>query len=633
MIQLTELQPMHRVPPAFRDGHPHGTTVTTACSCTTARPDRAPANCPASPRGAAHSPRRASESELIHAKSDNAFPQADTATGADASPRHDVSGGSDALLETLPDLTLFIRRDGVVLAQAGGRDTPGLRPPADPTGKPLDACWPEPVAALLKQLTRKSIAQRASAETRFLTGGREYAVHASPRGPDRAICTVRLIAAAASDDASDSGIRPPPHLDRRGFLRRFKESIAWAALRERPVALAVIHVDGVADIAQLLASEVSEHVMSAAIQKLPSPPDAPASGGNEPPWYLGQLAEGLLAVVIESADRESIERCVAGICSTLREPVCTGDAQFHLTPYAGVAILGQDARTPKLLLEQARGAAMEARRAGSVHGVRFFTDTMKLRALARIDLTHELRSAIANRDIRLRYVGRHELESGRLAACVGYLRWSHQMRGEIRPAEFLRVAAATGLAAALSRAVLAQLREDFAVLAARCDPEVCISFGALRHHLLDEQFLSDVTQLVADGGIPSHRLELRIAEKVFVTRERAQSEALKRLGVRLVVDEVGRGIGSLDALARAPIWALQLDRAWVAALRSDPIARKVCRAGIQMATALGLVPIATGVDDAETRDALLKLGCLYGSGDLYCDPELDISTEFDAPIM
>jgi EAL domain-containing protein (putative c-di-GMP-specific phosphodiesterase class I) len=268
---------------------------------------------------------------------------------------------------------------------------------------------------------------------------------------------------------------------------------------------------------------------------------------------------------------------------------------------------------------------MEARRSGAARGIRFFTDTMKLRTLARIDLALELRNAVANSDIRLRYTGRYELACGRLTACVGYLRWPHPLRGEIRPAEFLRIAEATGLSASLSRAMLTRLRQDFARLAAGREPEVGISFGALRHHVLHEEFVSDVSRLIADGGVPPERLELRIAEKVFITREPKHFEPLKRLGLRLVVDEVGRGMGSLDSLARASIWGLQLDRAWVAALRTDPIARKVCRAGIQMATALGLVPIATGVDDSQTRDALLDLGCSYGSGDLYRDDELDIT--------
>lgn len=537
------------------------------------------------------------------------------------------------LVEALPDLALLIGRDGVVLAQGGGRDTAALRPQADPVGKPLEASWPAPVAALLRQLARKAIAQRTSVEARFVRDSTEYAVRASARGPDRAVCVISAVPNIATDGTADSGACPAPQLDRRGFLQRFKESLSWASLREMPIALAVVHIDGVTDIAQVLASQVAEQVMSAAIRRLPLPQAAEPAGAG-PPWYLGQLGEGLLAIVIESAEREPIEARIAQVCSSLREPIDAGDAEFHLTPYAGVAILGQDASTPKLLLEQARAAAMEARRSGSTRGIRFFTDTIKLRTLARIDLARELRNAITNGDIRLRYSARHDLKSGRLAAWVGYLRWQHPLRGEIRPAEFLRVAAATGLAAALSRAVLAHLRTDFVALAARREPDVCISFGALRHHVLHEEFLSDVALLVKEGGIPAKRLELRIAEKVFITRERAHSEALTRLGVRLVVDEVARGMGSLDSLARAPIWGLQLDRAWVAALRADSIARKVCRAGIEMAAALGLVPLATGVDDVETRDALIELGCIYGSGDLYRDDELNITANrFDGAVM
>ena len=537
--------------------------------------------------------------------------------------RNAGSDRSDVLIEALPDLALLIGRDGVVLSQGGGRDTAGLKPPAEATGKPLEESWPAPIATLLRQLTRKSIAQRTTAEAHFTSGVIQYTAQASPRGPDRAVCIVRRIGRAP--DSPDIGAGAPPQLDRRGFLQRFKESASWAALRETPLALAAIHIEGITDIAQVLASQVAEQVTSAAIRRLPPPEETRGAAGGGPEWYLGQLSETLLAVVFESGEREPIEACVARICSSLREPVRAGDAEFHLTPYAGVALLGQDASTPKLLLEQARAAAMEARQSGAAQEIRFFTDTMRLRALARIDLTRELRNAIANGDIRLRYTGRHDLKTGRLAACVGYLRWQHSLRGEIRPTEFLRIAAATGLAAPLSRTVLAHLRSDFAVLATRCAPDVCISFGALRHHVLQDDFLSDVAGLITDGGIPAQRLEVRIAEKVFITRESVHSEALHRLGVRLVVDEVARGMGSLDSLARAPIWGLQLDRAWVAALRTDPIARKVCRAGIEMAEAMGLVPIATGVDDRETRNALLELGCAYGSGDLYRDEALDIT--------
>jgi EAL domain-containing protein (putative c-di-GMP-specific phosphodiesterase class I) len=40
---------------------------------------------------------------------------------------------------------------------------------------------------------------------------------------------------------------------------------------------------------------------------------------------------------------------------------------------------------------------------------------------------------------------------------------------------------------------------------------------------------------------------------------------------------------------------------------------------VSMATALGITPIATGVDDADQCQALSDLGCRHGTGDLYRD--------------
>ena len=108
-----------------------------------------------------------------------------------------------------------------------------------------------------------------------------------------------------------------------------------------------------------------------------------------------------------------------------------------------------------------------------------------------------------------------------------------------------------------------------------------------------------------------------MADVAIIARPATDFDVLARLGVQLVIDEVGRGMASLDWLARARIWGLQLDRAWVTAFRSDPAALKVCSAGIAVANALRLTPIATGVDDLPLRDALLALGCRQGTGDLY----------------
>src|SRR2546430_12673095 len=109
--------------------------------------------------------------------------------------------------------------------------------------------------------------------------------------------------------------------------------MSMAALREMPLAVAVIHVDGIADIAQIIAPKVAEQIMSAAILRLP----AQDPGAEKAWWYLGQLSESLLAVVLESSDRDAIDACLRSVFASLREPVATLGAAFHLTPHAGVA--------------------------------------------------------------------------------------------------------------------------------------------------------------------------------------------------------------------------------------------------------------------------------------------------------
>lgn len=519
---------------------------------------------------------------------------------------------ADSLISLLPDLVVLMRRDGRVLEVGGGHGVPDLRPSAEGCGEPT---WSDATRTLVMQLVRRSISLRTSAEARFHELGRDYEARASVQGPERALVVIRgLPTEAAEDPLESTGDRPRPQLDRRGFMRRLKEAVTLASLQEKSLAVAVMYVDGITDIAQIISARISEQVLNTAILRLSAFDGLGLDSG--PAWQLGQLGENALALVIETDDRARIEECVSRVCAKLREPVTVGDAEFRLTPYSGVGILGVDASSPRILLEHARAAAAEARRASSAD-IYFFTDTIKLRSLARMDIARELRDAIANGEIGLRYAGRHDLRTGRIVAWVAYLRWEHRLRGEIRPAEFLRVAESTGLSVPLSRAALECFCRDFEKQGSRWNADVRVSFGPLRDHVFHEDFLTDMQRIVAEGRLPPERLELRIAEKAFIAFDPTAARPLKKIGMQLVVDELGRDMGSLASLASSPLWGLQLDRSWTTAIRTDDVARLVCRAGLSVANALGFAPIASGVDSQAQRDALLEVGFRYGTGDLY----------------
>ena len=112
---------------------------------------------------------------------------------------------------------------------------------------------------------------------------------------------------------------------------QFKESLAVATLQEKSIAVAVLYVDGLADIAQIITAKVSEQIMStrhsAAVR---------ASG------CLGWPRSGLVSRPARREHSRARPRELrsrghrgfgfASVCDSLREPIAVGDADSVSRP-------------------------------------------------------------------------------------------------------------------------------------------------------------------------------------------------------------------------------------------------------------------------------------------------------------
>jgi EAL domain-containing protein (putative c-di-GMP-specific phosphodiesterase class I) len=288
-----------------------------------------------------------------------------------------------------------------------------------------------------------------------------------------------------------------------------------------------------------------------------------------------------------------------------------------------VATLGEDATKPQALFEHARAALAEARRSG-IGTLQFYSDTLRLLPGIRLDLERELRNAIAAGEIQLRYIGRHDLGTGQLKAVQAYLRWRHPLRGEVQPAEFLPIAASTGMAVAVSRCALARFQSDLAALRGVVGEDVRLSFGPLRHHILSGTILKDLEALLRSSALQPGMIELRIAEKTVASLEKAERVVaqLAAVGASVVIDEFGRGFSSLVRIAQLPLRALQIDRRFVLAAAQRPSAMRFCEAAVALARSYGLTPVASGIDCDATRKQMLAIGCEQGLGDCFAPIEL-----------
>ena len=90
-------------------------------------------------------------------------------------------------------------------------------------------------------------------------------------------------------------------------------------------------------------------------------------------------------------------------------------------------------------------------------------------------------------------------------------------------------------------------------------------------------------------------------------------ERLSRLGVRLAVDDFGTGYSSLAYLQKFPVDLLKIDGAFIDDSLLQP-GWSLAEVIVQIAHALGLTPIAEGVEHAVEADALEAFGCELAQG-------------------
>jgi len=538
----------------------------------------------------------------------------------------------EALLDALPDLVAFLRPDGLVLHARGGQGLRFLEGAAKLTGRRIEEMIDASAAQLLIRLAHRAVADRNTVEADFLIDGDSYHVRMSAHGPRRALCVIRHVSGVPTLTASDvpgAGTRVE---QRRGFMRRLRRSVADAHLRERPLALCVILLDGLTDVGRLIDFSIRERILSEVLQRLPE--GATATGGDVTDGceaqgsgiagegsgcYIGRLGESMLGAVIEGCpDRDRLRITAAALCAAIARPIQLHDAEFHLAPFVGIAMLGEDAVRTEALLDHARAAMLESRRSAA-GSILFYSDTLNMLPVARLDIERELRRAIEEGQIGLHYLGRYDLASGRLTAIHAYMRWIHPLQDEVPAAHFLPIANATGLATDVSRAGLARLLQDLPGLRARLGDEVAISFGPLRQHVASGELLHDCRTLAAATPSGFGRFELRIAERALANMSRPERTfaEMAELGAGLVVDEVGRDFSSFATLARLPVAGMQVDRAIVVAAQQDAAAFRSCRAVAALAAALDVAAIASGIDDPEVCARMSAIGYAQGLGDLY----------------
>jgi diguanylate cyclase (GGDEF)-like protein len=394
------------------------------------------------------------------------------------------------------------------------------------------------------------------------------------------------------------------------LLERLEHAIASVSRRRDMAALLLLDLDRFKDVNDTLGHPAGDLVLKEVAARLSAcvrEVDTVARiGGDE--FAIVQVG------INDAAEAQQLSRRVLELFQT---PLELDGHDALVTASIGVALIPMDASVPSKLLQLADIALYRAKEDGR-NATRFFEPEMDARLQRRKAIERELRLALTRDQLELYYQPKISLLNDELAGVEALVRWRHPARGLVLPGEFIGIAEETGLILQLGEWVLRTAARQ----AARWqDIQVSVNISPAQFRQPD--LVEVVASAVRDSGLAPERLELEITESVLIQQPDAAAKLLddlKELGVRVAMDDFGTGYSSLSYLQRFHFDKIKVDRSFIGAIGIEPSAAAIVRAVINLASSLGMLTCAEGVETDEQLAALRDEGCSEVQGYLFGKP-------------
>jgi diguanylate cyclase (GGDEF)-like protein/PAS domain S-box-containing protein len=277
----------------------------------------------------------------------------------------------------------------------------------------------------------------------------------------------------------------------------------------------------------------------------------------------------------------------------------------------GIA-LAKSGLTSDELVRRADVALYAAKAAGRGN-YRFFEPGMGNELFLRELRKRELAQALHRNELALEFQPIFDLKTGRVATFEALLRWRHPDFASVPTDSVIAIAEETGLIHSIGEWVLREACKEVS----GWPDAVLIAVNVSVLQIQSRSFGEKVKGILAETGVKPTRLTLEITETIIFVGERQATDTLDDLrhhGVRISLDDFGKGYASLQYLKKFKVDMIKIDQSFVLDSHSSFESLAILRAVVALARAFGVATVAEGIELASQYELLLQEGCDFGQG-------------------
>ncbi|UQX87980.1 EAL domain-containing protein [Jatrophihabitans telluris] len=336
---------------------------------------------------------------------------------------------------------------------------------------------------------------------------------------------------------------------------------------------------------------------------------------------VARLGGDEFAVLMEGATLIEAQLMAERLLGSFSEPIVLEGRPLTVRASIGLAPAVPGELTGEEVLRNADVAMYLAKDRGK-SATAVYEPRLHEESLRRLQLRADLQKAVRRDELVLHFQPTVDLNTRQVVGFEALVRWQHPEQGLLGPVLFIPIAEESGLIVPLGSWVL----RNACVAAASMQSDAhtpTMSVNVSSQQLDQSGFVEEVTRVLAETGLPPHRLCLEITESVVLNdldRVRAVLSQLRALGIRIAIDDFGTGYSSLAYLSNLPVDVLKVDKSFVDRIVSDEQSGSLTRAIIAMSGAMKLATVAEGVEHDDQASWLELAACSYGQGYLWSKP-------------